>query len=320
MKIAIVIPCYNEEKVLRETFARLQKVCRRMEKTHEGLWVQLLFVDDGSTDATWSIVAELSASSPAVGGLKLAHNAGHQHALWAGLEWAAKHVDAAISIDADLQDDVEVIPEMVEKFLTGADIVFGVRKERSTDTFFKRHTAQFFYRLMAGLGGEIVYNHADYRLMSRRALQALMLFPEQNLFLRGMVKSLGFNQECVYYDRAERYAGESKYPLRKMISFALDGITSFSVRPLRYIVILGLVFMLMAVVAIVYGLLSFASGSALPGWTSLMVSLWFIGGAILTAVGIIGEYVGKIYSEVKHRPRYLVDRLIEPEESEASSR
>lgn len=312
MKIAIVVPCYNEEAVLEETASRLLSVSRGIVADHADLSICLLFVDDGSRDATWPMIRALAERNSGIGGLKLAHNSGHQRALWAGLEWASRQVDAAISIDADLQDDVAVIPEMVEKFLAGSDIVFGVRKERSTDTFFKKHTAQCFYRLMSRLGGDIVYNHADYRLMSRRALQALMQYPERNLFLRGMVKSLGFRQDCVYYDRAERFAGESKYPLGKMVSFALDGITSFSVKPLRYIVYLGILFEVIALLAIFYGLISYCSGKALPGWTSLLVSVWFLGGAILTAMGIIGEYIGKIYSEVKSRPRYLLDEAVAP--------
>ena len=316
MKIAIVVPCYNEELVLKETSTRLLSICQRLREKYEDLDTSLLFVDDGSRDKTWTIIQSLSESHPSVGGLKLAHNAGHQRALWAGLEWAAQHMDAAISIDADLQDDVEVIPQMVEKFRSGADIVFGVRKERSTDTFFKKHTAQLFYKMMKNLGGEIVYNHADYRLMSSRSLKALMTFPEQNLFLRGMVKSLGFQQDYVYYDRAERFAGESKYPLSKMLSFALDGITSFSVRPLRCIVFLGLVFILMSIVVIIYALAAYIMGNTLPGWTSLLISLWFIGGAILTAMGVIGEYIGKIYFEVKARPRYILDEEIDPKGNE----
>ena len=314
MEIAIIVPCYNEELVLHETSSRLLSICQRLKAKNADLGTHLLFVDDGSRDATWAIIKELSDKDSSVGGLKLAHNAGHQRALWAGLEWAAKHVDAAISIDADLQDDVEVIPEMVDKFYAGADIVFGVRKERTTDTFFKKHTAQLFYKMMKYLGGEIVYNHADYRLMSGRALKSLMRFPEQNLFLRGMVKSLGFKQEYVYYDRAERFAGESKYPLSKMLSFALDGITSFSVRPLRCIVFLGLFFILTSMAVIVYALVMHSVGNTLPGWTSLLVSLWFIGGAILTAMGVIGEYIGKIYFEVKSRPRYILDEEISPME------
>ena len=308
MKLAIVVPCYNEEEVLRETTSRLSAVLDRLRSARKVEEAVLLYVDDGSKDRTWELIAAFAATCPYVEGLKLAHNVGHQQALWAGLEWAAARADAAVSIDADLQDDVEVIPQMVDRYLEGTDVVFGVRRERKTDTFFKRQTALSFYRLMKGLGGNVVYNHADFRLMSRRALQALMAFPERNLFLRGMVASLGFATAVVRYDRKERFAGESKYPLGKMISFALDGITSVSVRPLRYITYLGLLFIVVSLAAIVYGLWSFAKGNAMPGWTSLLVSLWFIGGAILLACGIIGEYVGKIYKEVKRRPRYFIEQ------------
>lgn len=304
--LTIVVPCYNEELVIKESAARLAKVAARLTDVD----TQILFVDDGSRDATWRLIRELSAEHPQMHGIKMAHNVGHQRALWAGLEWAAVRSDAVVSIDADLQDDVEVIVEMVEHFRNGVDVVFGVRKERSTDTFFKRQTAQFFYRMMSKLGGEVVYNHADYRLMSRRALQALLSYPERNLFLRGMVCTLGFSQAKVYYDRAERFAGESKYPLHKMLNFAIDGITSFSVRPLRYIFGAGLFLIALTFVAIVYALISYASHHATPGWTSLLISLWFIGGAILVAIGIIGEYVGKIYSEVKQRPRYFVEEEV----------
>lgn len=308
MKFVIIVPCYNEEAVLPETTYQLSRVLDGLLERGVIGHGMILYVDDGSKDATWGLIQKYAEENPYVEGLKLAHNVGHQHALWAGLEWASAHADAAVSIDADLQDDVEAIGTMVDYYNNGIDIVYGVRRERKTDTFFKKHTALAFYRLMRGLGGEIVYNHADFRLMSRRTLQALVSFPERNLFLRGMVSSLGFPSALVYYDRKERFAGESKYPLKKMISFALDGITSFSVRPLRYITYLGLFFMLIAILAIFYGLCSYAEGSALPGWTSLLVSVWFIGGAILLACGIIGEYVGKIYKEVKQRPRYFIEQ------------
>lgn len=314
MKLVIIVPCYNEEEVLAETTSRLSDIISRMRESGRIDEGQILYVDDGSRDKTWALVEDFSATNRYVSGLKLAHNVGHQQALWAGLEWAAVHADAAVSIDADLQDDVEAIPVMVDYFKKGIDIVFGVRKERNTDTFFKKHTAQAFYRLMRGLGGDIVYNHADFRLMSSRTLQALVSFPERNLFLRGMVSSLGYPSAVVYYNRSPRLAGESKYPFSKMLSFALDGITSFSVRPLRYITYLGLTFILISLLAIVYGLCSFVDGSAIPGWTSLLVSVWFIGGAILLACGIIGEYVGKIYKEVKRRPRYFIEKTILPEE------
>ena len=311
MNYAIVVPCYNEEAVLNETTGRLLEVMQRVAEKHADLQGRIVYVDDGSSDGTWPLIGSLSKQHPQVMGLKLAHNAGHQHALWAGLEWAAAHVDAAISIDADLQDDVNVIPEMIDLFLGGKDIVYGVRRDRPTDTWFKRTTALAFYKLMSKLGGDIVYNHADYRLMSRRTLAALMTYGERNLFLRGMVRTLGFPQAMVYYDRGERFAGESKYPLRKMLAFAIDGITSFSVRPLRLISIVGLSFMLVALAVIVYGLVAWLCGRTIQGWTSLLVSLWFIGGAILVALGVIGEYVGKIYAEVKRRPIYFIEETTE---------
>ena len=311
MNYAIVVPCYNEEAVLAETTRRLLEVMQRVAEKHADLQGRIVYVDDGSSDGTWPLIGSLSKQHPQVMGLKLAHNAGHQHALWAGLEWAAAHVDAAISIDADLQDDVNVIPEMIDLFLGGKDIVYGVRRDRPTDTWFKRTTALAFYKLMSKLGGDIVYNHADYRLMSRRTLAALMTYGERNLFLRGMVRTLGFPQAMVYYDRGERFAGESKYPLRKMLAFAIDGITSFSVRPLRLISIVGLSFMLVALAVIVYGLVAWLCGRTIQGWTSLLVSLWFIGGALLVALGVIGEYVGKIYAEVKRRPRYFIEETTE---------
>lgn len=307
MDLVIIVPCYNEEEVLPETTRQLSAVLDELRASGKIGSGKILYVDDGSRDRTWEIIRGFSASSPCVCGLKLAHNSGHQQALWAGLEWAAGHAGAAVSIDADLQDDPHCIAEMVYLWRDGADVVFGIRKERRTDTWFKKTTAQGFYRLMEALGGDIVYNHADFRLMSRRALQALMAYPERNLFLRGMVTALGFRTAKVFYDRRERFAGQSKYPLGKMVSFALDGITSFSVRPLRYIAMLGLLFILISVAVIVYGVAVYCQGNTIPGWTSLLVSVWFIGGAILLALGIMGEYVGKIYKEVKRRPRYFVE-------------
>lgn len=311
VKLVIVVPCYNEEEVLKETTRQLSDILALMEnegKIEEG---KIIYVDDGSKDATWSLIEQLADINPRVTGLKLAHNVGHQQALWAGLEWMAdSRYDAAVSIDADLQDDVNAIPQMVDYYNKGIDTVYGVRKERKTDTFFKKHTAQLFYKLMKTMGGEIVYNHADFRLMSKRALQALISYPERNLFLRGIVPMLGYPSAMVYYDRKERFAGESKYPFTKMLNFALDGITSFSVKPLRLITTAGLIFMLASVIAIIYALSAFASGHVFPGWTSLLISVWFIGGAILTAIGIIGEYVGKIYKEVKRRPRYFIEKEV----------
>lgn len=322
----IVVPCYNEEEVLHETNRRLAALLDSLVKDNMIAAGRILYVDDGSRDHTWQLVEEFVAAGSPVKGLKLAHNVGHQQALWAGLEYAAAHADAVVSIDADLQDNVDSIREMVDYFNKGIDIVYGVRRERRTDSFFKKNTAQLFYRLMNNLGGEIVYNHADFRLMSRRTVEALMSYPERNLFLRGMVCSMGFPSAVVYYDREKRFAGESKYPFSKMLSFAVDGITSFSVRPLRYIVLLGLLFILISIVAIIYGFLSYLEGDTMPGWTSLLVSIWFIGGMVTTAIGIIGEYVGKIYKEVKRRPRYFIEKVAgigkagEGEPSEKSGR
>lgn len=308
-KLLIVVPCYNEQEVLHETTRQLTALVEELSQRQKIALGRILYVDDGSRDRTWPLIEEMATAHASVMGLKLAHNVGHQQALWAGLEWAAEsEFDATVSIDADLQDDIRSIEEMVDRFAEGFDVVYGVRKERKTDTFFKKHTAQLFYKLMQTMGGDVVYNHADFRLMSRRSLRALVAHPERNLFLRGMVRQIGFPSTSVYYDRKERMAGESKYPLSKMLNFAIDGITSFSVKPLRMITTFGLLFILVAVGIICWALYAFAAGHTIPGWTSLLISLWLIGGAILTAIGIIGEYIGKIYKEVKRRPRYFIER------------
>lgn len=309
MKLLVVVPCYNEEAVLPETTRRLEALLTKLRLAGQIDEGQVLYVDDGSSDATWQLIEEYASQQKVVAGLKLSCNRGHQHALWAGLEYASTHCDAAVSIDADLQDDVEAIAEMVALYNKGVDVVYGVRKARKTDTWFKRNTAQGFYRTMHALGGKVIYNHADFRLMSRRTLQALMQFPERNLFLRGMVASLGYPSAIVYYDRAPRFAGKSKYPFFKMLGFAIDGITSFSIRPLQYILHLGLVFILISLLAIIYGLVAWLDGRAISGWTTVFVSIWFIGGAILVACSIIGEYMGKIYIEVKRRPHYLIEKV-----------
>ena len=312
IKFALVVPCYNEQEVLPDSNAKLIKVLEQLENDKLIGKGRILYIDDGSKDSTWQIIKQLSSESDRIIGIKLAHNVGHQNALWAGLEKAAEmKFDATVSIDADLQDDTDAIAEMVKQYNAGYDIVYGVRKERDTDTFFKRFTAQSFYRLMMSMGGEIIYNHADFRLMSLRSLRALISYPERNLFLRGMVKSIGFPYTCVYYDRKLRLAGESKYPLAKMINFAFDGITSFSVKPLRLITSIGILFMVISAAFIIYGLVRYITHSVIEGWTSLMLSLWFIGGAILTSLGIIGEYIGKIYREVKCRPRYFIEEKIQ---------
>lgn len=310
MKLVIVVPCYNEELVLHETTRRLVAVLQSLmerKSIDEGM---ILYVDDGSKDKTWSIIETLSKETSLVGGLKLSCNRGHQYALWAGLEWASAHSDASVSIDADLQDDVNAISLMVDEYHKGNDIVFGVRKERKTDTFFKRTTALAFYRLMRFFDHRIIYNHADFRLMSRRAMLSLMEYPEDNLFLRGIVASMGYPSTSVYYDRSERFAGESKYPLCKMLSFAFEGITAFSIKPLQLITYLGVAFILIAIGVVAYALYEHFTGHTIDGWTSLLVSMWFIGGCVLMACGITGEYIGKIYMEVKHRPKYFIDKKV----------
>ena len=309
MKLYIVIPCYNEEEVLPWSLERLTALITRL-RDELSVEARLLLVDDGSRDRTWQLISDAADRHPEVSGLKLAHNVGHQNALWAGLEQAVDKCDATVSIDADLQDDESAIVDMARQVLQGCDIVYGVRKERKTDTWFKRTTAQAFYRVMQTADKNMLYNHADFRMMTRRAVQALMQYPERNMFLRGIVRQLGFNEGYVYYDRTARTAGESKYPLKKMISFSIDGITSFSTAPLKYITYAGLTMTLVALIIIVYALYEHFTGRTIEGWTSILVSLWFIGGVVTTGVGITGVYIGKIYTEVKRRPRYFVDKTI----------
>ncbi len=319
-KLIIVVPCYNEQEMLDYTTDELLKVIDRLQQDGKIGTGKILYVDDGSKDATWSIIERLTRRHEAVCGLKLAHNVGHQNALWAGLEWASLNGDVSISIDADLQDDTHAIDEMVDLYNQGTDIVYGVRKDRQTDSVFKRQTALMFYRLVRNLGEEIIYNHADFRLMSRRALKALMTYPERNIFLRGMVPRIGLSTACVYYDRKERMAGESKYPFSKMFALAMDGITSFSVRPLQWIYIAGFIMVFLALVAIIYCLGAYQFSEVVWGWTSILISIWFIGGATLVSIGIIGEYVGKIYREVKRRPRYFVEKIVDGEEEQQMGR
>lgn len=319
-KLIIVVPCYNEQEMLDYTTDELLKVIDRLQQDGKIGTGKILYVDDGSKDATWSIIERLTRRHEAVCGLKLAHNVGHQNALWAGLEWASLNGDVSISIDADLQDDTRAIDEMVDRYNQGTDIVYGVRKDRQTDSVFKRQTALMFYRLVRNLGEEIIYNHADFRLMSRRALKALMSYPERNIFLRGMVPRIGLSTACVYYDRKERMAGESKYPFSKMFALAMDGITSFSVRPLQWIYIAGFIMVFLALVAIIYCLGAYQFSEVVWGWTSILISIWFIGGATLVSIGIIGEYVGKIYREVKRRPRYFVEKIVDGEEEQQMGR
>lgn len=305
MKLTIVIPCYNEEQVLHWTLGKLATLIGRL-KTEADTDARLLLVDDGSHDRTWELISEAAKTHEYVNGIRLSHNEGHQSALWAGMQESVATSDAVASIDADLQDDETAIIDMARQINEGKDIVYGVRKKRETDTWFKRFTAQSFYKLMKSMDSEIVYNHADFRMMSRRAVEALMQYPERNLFLRGIVRRLGFKEGFVYYDRRARELGESKYPLKKMLAFSIDGITSFSTAPLRFITFIGLAMTLISLVMIVFGIIRHIEGNTIEGWTSLLVSLWFIGGIITTAMGVTGIYIGKIYVEVKQRPRYFV--------------
>ena len=310
--LTIVVPCYNEEEVLSETVARLSdKLSRLIRDGRCSEDSRILFVDDGSRDRTWELIAQYHQEYPAVCGLKLAHNRGHQNALLAGLMTAKEWSDCTISMDADLQDDIEVLDQFLDEYNQGADVVYGVRKKRDKDTFFKRSTAQGFYKLMKLLGVEVVYNHADYRLMSRRVLDALSEYREVNIFLRGIVPSIGFRSAVVYYDRGDRFAGESKYPLKKMLSFALDGITSFSVKPLKIISNLGIVISVLSVLGLIYALVAKLTGVAVAGWTAIIGSIWLLGGIQLLCLGIIGEYIGKIYLETKARPRFLIREILE---------
>lgn len=277
----------------------------------------ILFVNDGSRDRTWELIEEEHAAYPArVLGVKLAGNVGHQFALTAGLITAKDMCDVTVSIDADLQDDVAVIEEMIDKFHGGCDVVYGVRKERKTDTFFKRTTAQAFYKIMHLMGVKTVYNHADFRLMSKRAVEEFSKYRETNLFLRGMMPLLGYQTDSVYYDRKERVAGESKYPLKKMLALAFNGISSFSVKPISLIMGMGLFIVAASFLALIYALISFCTGHVVPGWTSLILSIWFLGGLQLLAIGMVGLYIGKIYIEVKQRPRYNIEKVLTAEEKQ----
>ena len=309
--LAIIVPCFNEEEVLPQANEQLRTLLDDMVR-HQvvGEDSYILFVDDGSRDKTWQLIAGFSQDGNRVRGLKLAGNVGHQNALMAGLETARQDADITVSIDADLQDDINAIPEMVHKYDDGCDIVYGVRRKRTTDTFFKRTTAQFFYRFMSRMGVKSVYNHADFRLMSRRAVDALCQYEERNLFLRGLVPLLGYKTDSVYYDRLERQAGESKYPLSKMMSFAIDGVTSFSVKPLRLIFYLGLLFLLISLGILVYVIVALCQGRGVQGWASLMLSIWFVGGCMLICLSIMAAYIGRIYTEGKHRPRYNIEKYL----------
>ena len=311
-KVYFVIPCYNEEEVLNETMKRLSRKLQQLiadGKAAEDS--RMLFVDDGSKDKTWSIIQEKSGENKYIGGVKLSRNRGHQNALFSGLMTAKEHgCDCVISLDADLQDDIEVIDQFIEKYMEGCEVVYGVRNSRKKDTFFKRTTAQGYYKFMKALGVDIVYNHADYRLLGSKALDALSEYREVNLFLRGIVPLIGYRSDYVYYERSERFAGESKYPLKKMLRFVIDGITSFSVKPLKIISNIGIIICLLSIIFFIYALISFFSGGTIAGWASQMCSIWFLGGLQMLSIGIVGTYVGKIYSEVKARPRYTIEKTV----------
>ena len=314
----LVIPCYNEEEVLHETAKRLfEKITNMINNEIISKKSMIVFVNDGSKDKTWNIIEELHNKNDIFSGINLSRNRGHQNALLAGLITAKDYADMTISLDADLQDDIDVIDKFVDEYYKGSDIVYGVRSSRETDTFFKRTTALAFYKLMSRLGVDMIYNHADYRLMSKRALEGLAQFKEVNLFLRGMVPLIGYRYSIVEYERHERFAGESKYPLKKMIAFALDGITSLSIKPIRIISGLGFTICFISILALIYSFIVKFFGETVTGWTSLTLSIWLLGGIQLLCLGVIGEYIGKIYNETKHRPRFIIaDKLINNEEKD----
>ena len=315
----IVVPCYNEEEVLPET-------SRRLRAKLEGLMAagkisersRVLFVNDGSRDRTWELITRLHGGCPLFCGADLSRNRGHQNALLAGLMTAKERCDMAISMDADLQDDIDAVDAMVDKYYEGCDVVYGVRSSRKNDSFFKRFTAEGFYRVMNALGAETVFNHADYRLLSRRALEGLAAFKEVNLFLRGIVPLVGYPSAAVEYERGERFAGESKYPLKKMLSFAMEGITSLSVKPIRYITALGFLIFFISILMLIYSIVRWAHGETVLGWASVICSVWAIGGLILLSLGVIGEYIGKIYLETKGRPRFLIREVLEAEHGQTN--
>ena len=307
--IYIVIPCYNEQEVLPVTAPMfLQKINDLYIDGKISEQSKILFVNDGSSDNTWQIINELSELDSHYCGISLSRNRGHQNALLAGLSEAAGRCDACISIDCDGQDDINAMDLMIDEFLSGSEIVYGVRSERKTDTGFKRGTAQFFYKFMSAMGVEIIYNHADYRLMSARAVKALLQFKEVNLFLRGMVPLIGFKYSCVQYSRKERLAGKSKYPLKKMLALAIDGITSLSTKPIRIIAAFGVIVTIIGLIGIIWSAIAAITGSSAAGWVSIAGIICFLGGAQLLSIGIIGEYIGKIYLEVKQRPRFIIDK------------
>ena len=308
----IVIPCFNEEEVLYETTKRLKVKLKEIIKSKKvSNQSRVMYVNDGSKDKTWDIIKEINNNEELFTGISLSRNRGHQNALLGGLLTAKNYADVVISMDADLQDDIDAIEKMIDKYHEGNDIVYGARSTRKKDSFFKRFTAETFYKLMKYLGVDCVYNHADYRLTSKKVLDEFSNFKEVNLFLRGMFPLVGFKSDIVYYERNERYAGNSKYPLKKMLNFAWDGITSFSVKPLRLICILGFIILFISIAIMIYSVIRKLTGNTVPGWTFLSTSIWFIGGIQMISIGIIGEYIGKIYQETKSRPRYIISENLE---------
>lgn len=308
----IVIPCYKEQEVLHETASRLQAKMENLISSDKiSPESRVMFVNDGSTDQTWPIICELHNKNPLFSGVNLSRNRGHQNALLAGLMTAKDCAGMVISMDADLQDDINAVDRMIDKFYEGCDIVYGVRSSREKDTFFKKFTAEGFYRVMNFLGAETVFNHADYRLMSKRALEGLAQFREVNLFLRGIVPMIGYQTGIVEYERGERFAGESKYPLKKMLSFAMEGITSLSTKPLQCITGLGFLIFTISILMLVYFIAQWRIGGTVAGWASIICSVWAIGGLILLSIGVIGEYIGKIYMETKERPRFIIRDILD---------
>ena len=314
-RLMIIVPCYNEQEVLPTTIEKLSGIIEKLTSNGKISGDSgILFVNDGSTDDTWNIISSAHKNNANIYGINLILNSGHQNALLAGLEYSYKICDITITIDADLQDDIDVIEQMIDKYHEGNHIVYGVRKDRATDSIFKRSTANIFYKLMKFLGAKTVDNHADFRLMSSKAVEILMQYKERNMFLRGVVTKIGLKSDCVYYSRKEREAGVTKYPIKKMLSFAWEGITSLSTKPLKLIMILGLIIIICSVFALAYVLISYFLNSTNRGWASLMISIWFLGGVQLFSVGMVGQYVGKTYIETKERPRYTVSEILDYED------
>ena len=309
--LSVVVPCYNEQEVIDESAKQLSIVLNDLIKDGSVSSKSfVLFVNDGSKDATWNKISALHKSNPLVCGVNLAKNTGHQNALMAGLQTAKSLSDVMVTIDADLQDDVSAIKSMIAEYFQGSEVIYGVRSSRKKDTFFKKYTALLFYKLMSFLGAQTVYNHADYRMMSRKAVECLFEFSERNLFLRGIVPLIGFSSSTVYYERKERFAGETKYPFNKMLNFAVEGVTSFSVKPLRIIFLVGFFFFFLTIITGIYILVQYFNNNVVSGWSSLILSIWLIGSIIIISLGIIGEYIGKIYTEVKNRPRFNIESVL----------